>query len=61
MVLIAASWGMSDGESATFINATKIDRAGSFKKCKTKISTLGQVCEFCQEVYCLTNHMPENH
>lgn len=51
----------NDDFDALINAAQKIDRACSFKKCKTKISTLGQVCEFCQGVYCLTHHMPEIH
>ncbi|KAJ8298140.1 hypothetical protein KUTeg_024671 [Tegillarca granosa] len=51
----------NDDFDALINAAQKIDRSCSFKKCKTKISTLGQVCEFCQGVYCLTHHMPEIH
>lgn len=32
-----------------------------FKTCKKSITTLGQKCEYCSQVFCLSHHMAEIH
>ncbi|XP_033743821.1 DNA-binding protein SMUBP-2-like [Pecten maximus] len=41
--------------------AQKLDEVCGFKKCKVKVKTLGQNCEFCMRRFCLSHHIPEIH
>lgn len=40
---------------------TKLNSRCHFIQCKTSIKTLGQKCEYCGQVFCLTHHMAEVH
>ncbi|XP_060062614.1 DNA-binding protein SMUBP-2-like [Ylistrum balloti] len=41
--------------------AQKLDEVCGFTKCKVKVKTLGQQCEFCMRRFCLSHHIPEIH
>ena len=51
----------SDDFDALIAAATKIDDNCAFKKCKVKVRTLGQNCEYCGHRFCLSHHIPEIH
>ena len=50
-----------DGFDAIISAAMKDNTRCLFKKCKASITTLGQRCDFCSHVYCLSHHIPEVH
>ena len=52
-----------DGDDIDALIATvqKMDNFCCFKKCKTSVQTLCNVCNFCQGRYCMSHHMPEIH
>jgi len=39
----------------------QLDRVCSYTTCKTPLSLLGQQCQFCARLFCLTHFMPEIH
>ncbi|XP_072015866.1 DNA-binding protein SMUBP-2-like [Amphiura filiformis] len=41
--------------------AKKADNVCNYRKCKEKITALGQLCEFCNKRYCFSHHIPEVH
>ena len=52
----------TDDEFDDIIAAAVKDNARcTFMKCKASITTLGQRCDFCAQVYCLSHHIPEVH
>ena len=51
----------SDDIDALIATVQKMDNFCCFKKCKTSVQTLCNVCNFCQGRYCMSHHMPEVH
>ena len=51
----------SDDIDALIATVQKMDKFCCFKKCKTSVQTLCNVCNFCQGRYCMSHHMPEVH
>ena len=51
----------SDDIDALIATVQKMDKFCCFKKCKTSVQTLCNVCNFCQGRYCMSHHMPEIH
>uniref|UniRef100_G1KP53 Immunoglobulin mu DNA binding protein 2 n=1 Tax=Anolis carolinensis TaxID=28377 RepID=G1KP53_ANOCA len=41
--------------------AVKADNTCGFSKCKASVTTLGQLCLYCNKRYCLSHHIPEIH
>ncbi|XP_023675485.2 DNA-binding protein SMUBP-2 [Paramormyrops kingsleyae] len=39
----------------------KAESVCGFGKCKAGVQTLGQLCPFCNRLYCLSHHIPEVH
>ncbi|KAJ0069990.1 hypothetical protein NL108_018485 [Boleophthalmus pectinirostris] len=57
-----AAAASSDSDFDALIDAVvKADAVCSFIKCKTSVLTLGQMCVFCNRLYCLSHHVPEVH
>ncbi|CAN0424137.1 unnamed protein product [Lampetra fluviatilis] len=46
---------------AMFAAMVKANSRCAFAKCKTSVQTLGQHCQFCKSLYCLSHHIPEVH
>lgn len=51
----------NDDIDALIATVQKMDNFCCFKKCKTSVQTLCNVCNFCQGRYCMSHHMPEIH
>ena len=51
----------SDDIDTLIATVKKMDNFCCFKKCKTSVQTLCNVCSFCQGRYCMSHHMPEVH
>lgn len=51
----------SDDFEGLIAAAQKLDEICGFKKCKVKVKTLGQNCEFCLRRFCLSHHIAEIH
>lgn len=47
-----------DDDIDTFVKETS--NCG-FAKCKANIKTIGQKCQFCQQMFCLSHHIAEVH
>ncbi|XP_072193027.1 DNA-binding protein SMUBP-2 [Excalfactoria chinensis] len=41
--------------------AIKADNTCSFPHCKASVTTLGQICPYCNRRYCFSHHIPEVH
>ncbi|NWV46755.1 SMBP2 protein, partial [Daphoenositta chrysoptera] len=41
--------------------AIEADRTCGFPRCKASVTTLGQLCQHCQRLFCLSHHIPEAH
>ncbi|NXA58060.1 SMBP2 protein, partial [Mohoua ochrocephala] len=41
--------------------AVEADRTCAFPRCKASVTTLGQLCHHCQQLFCLSHHIPEAH
>ncbi|NXQ24054.1 SMBP2 protein, partial [Alaudala cheleensis] len=41
--------------------AIEADRTCGFPRCKASVTTLGQLCQHCQRLFCLSHHIPEVH
>ncbi|XP_053400098.1 DNA-binding protein SMUBP-2-like [Mercenaria mercenaria] len=50
-----------DDIDALIETVQNMDNFCCFKKCKTSVQTLFQLCAHCQGRYCLTHHIPEVH
>ncbi|WAR00145.1 SMBP2-like protein [Mya arenaria] len=50
-----------DDIDALIATVQKMDSSCCFKKCKTSVATLFQVCSHCEGRYCLSHHIPEVH
>ncbi|NWR49136.1 SMBP2 protein, partial [Regulus satrapa] len=46
---------------ALISTAMKADRTCVFPCCKASVTTLGQLCHHCQQLFCLSHHIPEVH
>ncbi|NWW80438.1 SMBP2 protein, partial [Climacteris rufus] len=55
--------GSAAGEDfdALISAAIEADRTCAFPRCKATVSTLGQLCQHCQQRFCLSHHIPEVH
>lgn len=51
----------SDDFDALIATVQKLDSICCFKKCKTSVQTLCNVCNFCQGRYCMSHFIPEVH
>lgn len=40
---------------------TKLDSQCAYDACKQSVRTLGQTCQCCKKIYCLSHHIPEVH
>ncbi|NXS89588.1 SMBP2 protein, partial [Erpornis zantholeuca] len=58
-----AAVGSVDGEDfdALISAAMEADRTCAFPRCKASVTTLGQLCQHCQRLFCLSHHIPEAH
>ncbi|KAK7877055.1 hypothetical protein WMY93_032247 [Mugilogobius chulae] len=57
-----AAASSSDTDFDALISAVvKADSVCSFIKCKASVLTLGQLCVFCNRLFCLSHHIPEVH
>lgn len=50
-----------DDIDALIATVQNMDNFCCFKKCKTSVQTLFQICSHCQGRYCLSHHIPEVH
>jgi hypothetical protein len=50
-----------DDIDALIATVQNMDNFCCFKKCKTSVQTLFQVCSHCQGRYCMSHHIPEVH
>lgn len=50
-----------DDIDALIETVQNMDNFCCFKKCKTSVQTLFQICSYCEGRYCLTHHIPEVH
>ncbi|XP_063253931.1 DNA-binding protein SMUBP-2 [Prinia subflava] len=41
--------------------AIEADRTCGFPRCKASVTTLGQLCHHCRQLFCLSHHIPEAH
>ncbi|XP_033917503.1 DNA-binding protein SMUBP-2 isoform X2 [Melopsittacus undulatus] len=41
--------------------AVRADNTCAFPRCKTSITSMGQLCHHCQRRFCLSHHIPEVH
>ncbi|NXJ28396.1 SMBP2 protein, partial [Dicrurus megarhynchus] len=55
--------GSTAGEDfdALISAAIEADRTCGFPRCKASVTTLGQLCHYCQRLFCLSHHIPEAH
>ncbi|NWT92770.1 SMBP2 protein, partial [Urocynchramus pylzowi] len=55
--------GSTAGEDfdALISAAIEADRTCGFPRCKASVTTLGQLCQHCQRLFCLSHHIPEVH
>ena len=52
----------SDGDFDSLIEAAMNDnKSCAYTRCKKSTSTLGQVCNFCSKIFCLSHHIAEVH
>lgn len=50
-----------DDIDALIATVQSVDNFCCFKKCKTSVQTLFQLCELCDGRYCMVHHIPEVH
>lgn len=50
-----------DDIDALIATVQSVDNFCCFKKCKTSVQTLFQLCELCDGRYCMAHHIPEVH
>ena len=60
----AVAGAKQDGEEdfdAIVEAACRANRTCHMDRCKNSTTTLGQVCPFCRQTFCLSHHIPEAH